>query len=124
MIAPFMAKNVYSFGIIPIYRNKIGKLLFLLVRHLEGHTFRTGANGGHWAFPKGHPKDGEDSLSAAMREFKEETGIEEVEVIKDKKFEEHYSFSAHGTPVNKTVTYYLGIVGDSTVTIQEEKLQD
>ena len=30
---------------------------------------------GHWTIPKGEPDDGEELLIAAMREFKEETGI-------------------------------------------------
>ncbi len=38
----------------------------LLIRH---------ANGGHWAFPKGHVEPGETEAQTALREIREETAI-------------------------------------------------
>jgi 8-oxo-dGTP pyrophosphatase MutT (NUDIX family) len=37
----------------------------------------------YWAFPRGHIEPNEDPLNAAIREIKEETGITELELIKD-----------------------------------------
>ena len=39
--------------------------------------------GKSWSFPKGHIEAGEDCLSAAKREIWEESGIDELEFLKD-----------------------------------------
>lgn len=36
-----------------------------------------------WSLPKGHINENEDALSAAKREIKEESGIVDLEMIKD-----------------------------------------
>lgn len=43
--------------------------------HPGGPYFHKKDNG-HWSIPKGEPDDGEDLLKTALREFKEETGID------------------------------------------------
>jgi ADP-ribose pyrophosphatase YjhB (NUDIX family) len=40
-------------------------------------------HGNSWSLPKGHLESGEDSLSAARREIEEESGINQIELIKD-----------------------------------------
>ena len=47
---------------------------------------------GHWGFPKGHQDAGESEKETAIRELKEETGIDAVNLLEDKTFTEHYSF--------------------------------
>ncbi len=40
-------------------------------------------HGTSWSLPKGHIEEGENALKAAVREIGEETGITELEFIKD-----------------------------------------
>jgi predicted NUDIX family NTP pyrophosphohydrolase len=41
---------------------------------LIGHPTKSGISG--WTIPKGRPEEGEDPLTTALREFKEESGID------------------------------------------------
>jgi len=50
-----------------IYRRKSGNLEFLLIKNRRG---------GNWGFPKGHIERGEDEKTTALREVKEETGLD------------------------------------------------
>jgi 8-oxo-dGTP pyrophosphatase MutT (NUDIX family) len=105
-----------SFGVIPVYR-KDGQTLFLLIRH----------NAGHWAFPKGHSNIGETELETALRELREETGIRDVSLRTDHIFEERYTKTQWGNPrqlVNKSVRYFLGIVNNPRVRLQQAEVQD
>lgn len=59
----------------------------------------------YWGFPKGHINSGEKSEEAAVREIKEETGIE-TEIIK-KLGDSRYVFTKEGEKVFKVVVYFL-----------------
>ncbi len=62
---------------------------------------------GHWDFPKGHLEKGETEKDAAVRELKEETGIEDAYFVKG--FEERisYFFRRGQDLVQKEVTFFL-----------------
>ncbi|MEG4167906.1 MULTISPECIES: NUDIX domain-containing protein [unclassified Microcoleus] len=101
------------FGIVPIF-GKEADALFLLIQHQAGH----------WAFPKGHANPGESPAETAKREFLEETGISDFEMLDEPSFTEHYSFVKDGEPIEKTVTYFLGFVNSMEVVLQEEEVQN
>ena len=52
-----------------VYRKYHGNLEILLIKHV---------NSGHWSFPKGHVEAGETEVETALREIKEETGIDVI----------------------------------------------
>jgi predicted NUDIX family NTP pyrophosphohydrolase len=62
-----------SAGIIPY--KFIKKELFFFIAHPGGPFYRK-KDDGFWSIVKGEIEDGEDPLTAAKREFKEETGID------------------------------------------------
>lgn len=59
----------------------------------------------YWGFPKGHLDVGESSKEAALREVKEETGLE-VEIL-DKLGQSQYVFTHKEEKIFKTVTMFL-----------------
>lgn len=60
---------------------------------------------GRWSLPKGHLEPGETDEEAALREIAEETGIRGR--VLARVGETRYTFNAGGTPVEKTVAYFL-----------------
>ena len=87
-------------GVIPVYKKGKGDFLFCIVKEMDGH----------WGFPKGHHEEGESDEAAALRELREETGVEHIDLLRDPKFSEHYTFSRNGEHVEKTVVYMIGFV--------------
>lgn len=111
-IADMRKTEEKSFGIIPL-RKKGEEWQVLLIKHQAGH----------WAFPKGHPEEGETARETATRELAEETKLKIVEIIADIPLQENYIFQREGSLVYKTVEYFPAIVkGD--INIQEEELAD
>jgi 8-oxo-dGTP pyrophosphatase MutT (NUDIX family) len=103
-----------SYGVVPVYtEGEGGTVFYLLIQH----------NAGHWAFPKGHAEGGEPPYEAACREFREETGIHDAHVLKDKSFIERYSFVRDNKRFDKTVQYFIGRTKNKAVTIQHEEIQ-
>src|SRR5262245_40728113 len=56
-----------------VYRNRPDETEVLLVH--PGGPFWASRDLGAWSLPKGQIEDGEEPLAAAIREFKEETGL-------------------------------------------------
>lgn len=90
-----------------------GQKQFLLLQH---------SHGGHWDFPKGKIEKGETKHQAALRELKEEA---DITAILFKNFEEKIEyFYTHphnnGTPVHKTVFFFLAQTQDAHATLSHE----
>jgi ADP-ribose pyrophosphatase YjhB (NUDIX family) len=83
-------KKEYSAGGI-VYQKQDDQLLILLIR-TSGATPEERDN--VWGFPKGHLEDGEDARTAALREVREEAGVE-ARITKDLEPTE-YSFFGLG----------------------------
>ncbi|MEM6500268.1 MAG: NUDIX domain-containing protein [Cyanobacteria bacterium P01_C01_bin.89] len=106
-----------AFGIVPIYLPPGGTLddaEYLLIQH----------NAGHWAFPKGHAENDEAPLESACREFTEETGVKEFNVLETVSFNEKYEIRRTARIIHKVVTYYPAFLDKVKVTIQEEEIAD
>jgi 8-oxo-dGTP pyrophosphatase MutT (NUDIX family) len=64
----------------------------------------------NWDFPKGLVESGEDQLSAAKREVKEETGLTDVDYPFGDEFRETVPYAA-----NKIARYYLAETGEHEI---------
>lgn len=89
-----------SCGVVPFRKNG-DKLEVLLLRCFK-----------NWDFPKGKMDKGEDPLTAARREFTEETGISEIEIVSPDLFIETEPYSS-----GKVARYYPGIVKTQAVVV-------
>lgn len=92
-----------------VYRRHHGNLEILLIKHV---------NSGHWSFPKGHVEDGETEEETALREIKEETGID---VIIDSTFRETVTYFPR-KDTQKVVVYFLAKAKNFEYVPQEEEI--
>ncbi len=77
----------------------------------------------HWGFPKGHPEHGENAISAALREVKEETGVAVEIVDAEKSYTEEYEIQHGQLITKKRVTYFVGL-GEGVLVAQEGEIRE
>ena len=108
MTTPHTPIQDTAYGLIPVWINpQTSGRSYLLILHQKGH----------WAFPKGHGEAGETELETATREVREETGLTDLDIRPDWRFEEYYQFtSPKGKAISKQVVYFLAIVANSPST--------
>jgi 8-oxo-dGTP pyrophosphatase MutT (NUDIX family) len=102
-----------SYGVIPIYRSD-NNLKFLLIQ---------GKDTNDWSFPKGHLEPNEKPAQTALRELREETGINKVELIPDLSFRDEYEYKEKGQSFSKAVILFVGFVDDLNISIQPEEIE-
>ena len=78
------------------------------------------SHSGDIGFPKGHMEIGESELQTAIRELKEETGIE-VNTIYDFKYQIEYPLPRVPDAIKQTV-YFLGKCASNDIIIQESEV--
>lgn len=90
-------------GLIFFEENKKRKYLLLEYKR------RNDEKGDHkyWDFPKGHVEKDEKETDTLFREIKEETGLENINLILGFKEKLKYFFKKDGELINKEVIYYL-----------------
>ncbi|MBO3797696.1 MAG: NUDIX domain-containing protein [Thermoproteota archaeon] len=77
--------------------------------------------GGRLDFPKGNIEEAEDELTAALRELKEESGIDKIRVIPGfRKVLNYYYRRDDGTLVSKTLVLFLGEALGKNVSVSWE----
>jgi len=107
-----MAAQERSAGFIIFHRSEgsSGQIEFLLLDY-----------GRHWDFPKGHLEKGEDDLTAARRELREETGIKNIKLV-DEFNEQIVYFFRHPKRglIRKTVVLFLAEVFGREITLSRE----
>lgn len=92
-----------------VYRKSRDRIELLLIQNRYG---------GHWSFPKGHVEGEETEVQTALREVKEETGL-------DIQLEDGFRQAVEYFPkpnVKKQVVYFLGHARNDHVVRQEEEI--
>lgn len=102
----------FSAGIIPFRKDGKNRKYLLLLSRLTVSQL--------WEFPKGQIEKGEDPPAAALREFKEETGISDCEIISGYQKVLKYFYQRDGKLISKSVTYFLGKAAEGEVKLSRE----
>lgn len=78
------------------------------MRHIEGepHVLLIRDPYKNWGLPKGHLEEDEDTAAAALREVREETGLEAIDLGPELDTIDWY-FRMQGTLVHKFCAFYL-----------------
>jgi 8-oxo-dGTP pyrophosphatase MutT (NUDIX family) len=101
-----------------ICKMKNDNLLFLLVNSKRN---------GVWGFPKGHIENGESETETARREIFEETGIKNIEFIKNFRQEDVYVIDGAASrtderQVEKHSIYFLASVLEDTLDFDKNEI--
>lgn len=94
-----------------VYRKHCGNTEILLIKHV---------NSGHWSFPKGHVEAGEDETDTALREVREETGLD---IMIDPSFRETVTYFPR-KDTQKVVVYFIGKAKSYELIPQEEEIAE
>ncbi len=76
----------------------------------------------YWDFPKGHIEKGEKEIETVKREVKEETGLENIEIIEEFKEWIKYFFKFEDQTIFKIVTFYLAKTDKEDIKISPEHI--
>ena len=88
-----------------------GENLFLLIKNKRSSN---------WGFPKGHMEAGETERDTAVREVREETGLD-INILPGFAGESEYTIQGH---VEKSVKIFLGKAENTKITMQPEEIED
>jgi bis(5'-nucleosidyl)-tetraphosphatase len=93
-----------------LFTNRDGGRKYLLLRYPAGH----------WDFPKGNMERGETEKETAIREVKEETGLENLKLIDGFRRQIEYFYRRDGKSIHKQVVYLLAEPPSATVKLSFE----
>ena len=111
-----------SVGAVVFRRRGENTIMYLLLHYPSGH----------WGFPKGHVEKGETEEETMRREIKEETGIDDLEIIPGFKRQNRYYYRAKGEErkerkengkfinITKRVVFYLAETRTKNVKVSFE----
>ncbi|MEK6967131.1 MAG: NUDIX domain-containing protein [Nanoarchaeota archaeon] len=77
---------------------------------------------GHWDFPKGHVEEKEAEPDTIKREVREETGIDDIELVPNFKEKIQYYYKLKEELMHKEVVFYLAKTETEQVKISFEHI--
>ena len=108
-------KTDKSYGIILILRKDNEEDRFLILKQKPA---------GHWSFPKGHGEEGESPIESALRELKEETNIDDIELLELPSVSYGYLLNDDKGEFYKTLELFIAFAKDDKVIPQETEVQE
>ena len=101
-----------------LYEKSCGGIIFYKTRQNTKVLLVKNNNGRYWSFPKGHIEEGETEQETAIREIKEETGLDVTLVPGFREISEYCPFGK----IRKRVVFFLAQAFTDNVKIQEEEI--
>ena len=77
-------------------------------------------NRNFWGFPKGHMENGETEIETALREVKEEVGLD-VEIDKERRYTLNYIIRDE---IDKTTVLYIAKAKNEEIVMQENEIEN
>ncbi|MDD5221514.1 MAG: NUDIX domain-containing protein [Candidatus Paceibacterota bacterium] len=105
-----------SAGAVVMHRGKQIEYLLLLYPGLSKKSKK------YWDFPKGHIEKGETEQDTIIREVREETGINNLNIFPKFRNSIKYYFQKEGKTIFKTVAFYIAESRTKSVKISSEHL--
>ena len=101
-----------------LYEKSCGGIIFYKTKQNTKILLVKNSNGRYWSFPKGHIEDGETEQETAIREIKEETGLDVTIINNFREISEYCPFGK----IRKRVVFFLARAFTDNVKIQEEEI--
>ena len=76
----------------------------------------------HWDFPKGNIETNETDTETVKREIAEETGIKDIEIVKEFKEKIHYFYKLKEELISKEVVFYLAKTNTKQIKLSFEHI--
>ena len=95
-----------------VFTRQNGTVYYVIIRHL----------GGHCGFPKGHMEPGETQRQTALREIREEVGLDCV--LMDGFCEEEWYSLPERSGLQKQVVYFLAQYADQTLSARPQEVAE
>lgn len=111
-------KNIKLKSINCLYEKSCGAIIFYKTKQNTRILLVKNNSGRYWSFPKGHIEDGENEHQTAIREIKEETGLDVTLFDNFREISEYCPFGR----IRKRVVFFLAQAFTDNVTIQEEEI--
>ena len=108
-------KREISVGGIIFYLTKKGEIFYLLLKYPSLNRKRV-----YWGFAKGRKEEGEENRETLIREIKEETGLEKIEILDSFLEDTSYFFWREKEKIFKKVIFYLVRAKEKKVKISFE----
>jgi ADP-ribose pyrophosphatase YjhB (NUDIX family) len=89
-----------------------------VILNSQGEVVVVNQNGRNWSLPKGHVEEGESLLETAKREIAEESGVKELEFVRELGRYERYRISEMNTDDKselKTIIMFLFTTHETTL---------
>jgi 8-oxo-dGTP pyrophosphatase MutT (NUDIX family) len=112
-------KEYFDYKLDCFYERSCGAIAFKKVNSAVKFLLIKNKRSSNWSFPKGHIEVGETDEQTAIREVKEETGID-IDIIRGFKGKSVYQIQGK---IEKTVYIFAARAKTTDITIQQEEIE-